>query len=240
MFEIIAITSIVVAAGLLQGLTGFGFVLIALPLLDFFIPLKTLIPLLCLLALCISLYLSIQLRKSIHFSRIGLMLLANIPGIPLGVLLLKQLPSATLSLALGMLMISFTAYQLLAKPQPRELGRASALFAGFSSGILGGSIGAGGPPVIIYSATQRWSKDEAKGTLAFFFFISGGMVVLMHAFTGLVTQTVIHYFTISIPALAVGILFGIALYKRISDHGYRKLAFVLVFLLGWMMVIRNI
>lgn len=240
MLETLSIAAIVLAAGLLQGLTGFGFVLIALPLLGFFIPIKTIIPLVCLLALFISLFLSIQLRQSIKLTHIGALLLATLPGIPLGVYLLKEVPAEYLAISLGLLMMVFTAYQLFARPTPRELGRLITSVAGFTSGILAGSIGAGGPPVIIYSTLQPWSKDEAKSTMACFFLISGGLVCVTHAFTGLVTQQVLHHLVISFPALIVGIGIGTKLYKHISDNSFRKLAFVLVFLLGSMMVYRNI
>ena len=240
MSESIALAAIILAAGLLQGLTGFGFVLIALPLLDLFLPLKTIIPLVCLLALCVSLMLSIQLRKTIAFRCIALLFAATVPAIPLGVYVLKHIPSEYLAISLSLLMISFTAYQLLNNPAPRSLGRPWTMLAGFLSGVLGGSIGAGGPPVIIYSALQPWSKDQAKGTLAFYFLISGATVSSMHTVSGLVTGEVLHLFLISLPSLAVGLFLGLFIYKRMSDIGYRKLAFILVFALGCMLLYNNI
>lgn len=240
MLEIIVLPLIIVAAGFLQGLTGFGFVLIALPLLGLFVPLKTVIPLLNMLALCISVYLSLKMRQSIRFRNITMLFLATLPGIPLGVYTLQQVSAQWLSLALGVLMISFTGYLFLAKPKPRPLGMPWTLSAGFFSGILAGSIGAGGPPVIIYSSMQPWSKDESKGTLAFCFSITSLLVLANHAISGLITKDVLEYFTIFSPALAIGIALGVFAYKHISDQGYRKLAFFLVFLLGCMMIFKNI
>ncbi|WP_404823691.1 sulfite exporter TauE/SafE family protein [Pseudodesulfovibrio thermohalotolerans] len=66
MLETVSIILIVLAAAFLQGLTGFGFGLIALPLLGFFLSIKTSVPLMVLLALIISLYLTIRLRKCIN------------------------------------------------------------------------------------------------------------------------------------------------------------------------------
>ncbi|MDC0335939.1 sulfite exporter TauE/SafE family protein [Pseudodesulfovibrio sp.] len=240
MFETIAIAAIVVIAGFLQGLTGFGFGLIALPLLGLFIPIKTVIPLIVMLGFCLTLTLTIQLRRSIRFRNMIMLFIATVPGIPLGVYLLKHLSAQPLSLALGALMISFTSYQLMVKPTPRPLGLPWTLTAGFLSGILGGSIGAGGPPVIIYSTMQPWSKDESKATLTFFFFVSTIVILANHAVSGLITGEVTTYFLTSLPALGVGIFLGTIAYKYISDQGYRKLALVLVFLLGCMMIIKNV
>ena len=47
-------------------------------------PIKTIIPLACLLALCICLILSIQLRKAISFRNIALLFAATVPAIPIG------------------------------------------------------------------------------------------------------------------------------------------------------------
>ena len=240
MLETIALTAIVVVAGFLQGLTGFGFVLIALPLLGLFIGIKTIIPLVILLALCISMTLSVQLRSSINLKSIYGLMAATIPGIPLGVYTLKHIPAEMLAIIVGIIMVAFTSYQLLAKPTAKQLGIPSTILAGFVSGVLAGSIGAGGPPVIVYSSLQPWTKDQAKATLAFYFAISGAMVSITHAYTGLITQEVLKLFLISIPALIVGILLGSIAYKKLSDHGYKKLAFIIVFILGCMMIYKNI
>lgn len=240
MQEILILTIVVVAAGFLQGLTGFGFVLIALPLLGFFIEIKTIIPLLILLALCISITLSIQLRNSINFKNIYRLMAATLPGIPLGVYALTHIPTPTLSIGLGVIMICFAGYQLYAKPKPIIMGILPTLFAGFSSGILAGSIGAGGPPIIIYSALEPWDKDQAKATLAFYFAISGACVSLTHASTGLITTEVVRMFLISLPALVFGLYMGTIAYTRLSDQGYKKLTFILVFILGCTMLYKNI
>jgi len=240
MLETIAIAAIVIVAGFLQGLTGFGFGLITLPLLGLFIGIKTIIPLVVLLALCISLTQTVQFRNAIKLKSIYTLIAATMPGIPVGVYTLKHIPAETLTIGLGALMVAFTSYQLLTKPTPRHLGIPSTVLAGFTSGILGGSIGAGGPPVIVYSTLQPWSKDQAKATLAFYFAISGSIVSMTHAYTGLITQKILHLFVISLPALAIGIFLGTITYTRISDRGYKKLALILVFILGCMMLYKNI
>ncbi|BCS87264.1 sulfite exporter TauE/SafE family protein [Pseudodesulfovibrio sediminis] len=240
MFDTISIISIVLLAAFIQGLTGFGFGLIALPLLGFFIDIKTNVPLIVLLAVFISMTLSWQLRSHIHAKTIGILMAATIPGIVLGVYVLKLLSASTLSIGLGVIMVLFTIYQLLLKPKTRELGHTVACIAGFSSGVLGGSIGAGGPPVIIYSTIQPWSKDRSKATLAAYFTISAWAIVATHAYTGLITKTVLYHFMTTFPALIGGTLLGTFAYTRISDHGYRNIALILVLILGGILIYRNI
>ena len=237
--ETTAIMGIILLAAFLQGLTGFGFALIALPLLGFFIDIKTSVPLMILLASIISLYLSLRLRKNVNLKSTSILTVATLPGIPLGTYALKNFSTQWLSLGVGGLMVLFTSYMLLYKPKPRPMGTALTSLAGFSCGALGSSIGAGGPPVIIYTTLQPWDKDQAKGTLAIYFSLCGFVTIAFHAFSGMITGEVLRLYTLSLPSLVVGIWLGTSAYKHLSDHGYRKLAFILVFVLGCMMLWKN-
>jgi len=238
--ETIAIVFIVLAAAFLQGLTGFGFGLIALPLLGFFLDIKTSVPLMILLAVIISLYLSFQLRKSIDLRCTFTLLVASLAGIPLGVYALKQVPPQGLSICVGVIMIVFTSHQFLARPKPRRSGKGLTVLAGFCSGVLGGSLGVGGPPVIVYIALQPWPKDQAKATLACFFALSGLVIIANQTLSGMITSEILHLYALSLPALLTGIFLGTKAYTRLSDNSYRQLAIALVFLLGCMMLYRNI
>jgi len=239
MIEFLSITLIVITAGFLQGLTGFGFGLIALPLLSLFIPFKTIVPLTLMLSLFITLILSVQLRSAINRQTVAILFVATLPGIPVGIYLLKHVPSEYLAIFVGILMVSFTSYQMLATPRPMKLGLHFTLGAGLTSGILTGSLSTGGPPVIIYSAMQPWTKDQTKATLASYFFISGCAGLIAHFFSGIITQSVLTHFIYLFPAMIVGISTGTMAYKRLSDHGYRRLAIIFVFLLGIMMIAKN-
>lgn len=240
MIETIALGLIVAAASFLQGLTGFGFALIALPLLSLLIPLKTAVPLLIMLALVISAYLSYQLRHDIRFKTIKVLFLSTLPAIPLGSYALAHFPSQPLSIIVGLLMVSFTSFQFLYKPAPKQLGVVPTALSGFISGLLAASIGAGGPPVIVYTAIQGWSKNETKSTLAFYFTLIGFLVLTTHAWNGLVTPRVINLFLATFPAMLIGMWGGTWAYKHLSDHGYKKIALAIVFVLGWMMLWENI
>jgi hypothetical protein len=240
MLETIAIVLIVLAAAFLQGLTGFGFGLIALPLLGFFLDIKVSVPLMILLSIVISLYLSFRLRKNVDLKCAFTLLAASVAGIPLGVYALKQIPPRGLSLCVGVIMVAFTSYQFLGRPEPRLFGKRLTALAGFCSGVLGGSLGVGGPPVIVFTALQPWSKNQAKATLAAFFAMSGLVIITTQAVSGMITGEVIHLYVRALPALVTGIFLGSKAYEHLSDKGYRNLALALVFALGCMMLYRNI
>ncbi len=228
------------AAGFIQGLTGFGSVLISLPLLSLFLPIKTVIPVVTLFGLTITIFHSIALRTHLRFKRLTVLVAATLPGLPLGVWALTALPAWVLTLAVGLMLVPYGLQALLFTPRPRNLGRGWAALAGFLAGILGGAIGASGPPVIVYTALQPWPRDQAKALLAGYFLTTGGCVVAGQALGGVVTSQVLLYFAGSVPALALGLGLGVWAYARMGERGYRRSMHLLILALGLFMAIRGL
>ncbi len=240
MLEIVALVAIISLAGLVQGLTGFGSVLVALPLLSLFIDIRTVIPLATLFALVISLNLSISLWPHIRWKRTLILLAFTAPGIPLGIWMLKYGNVSWLQIVLGMVLVCFSLNALLSQKIKHAPGNGWAALAGFSCGFLSASIGAGGPPVIIYASSQPWHKDEIKALMAGYFLITGSFVSCGYVFSGLITLKILKYTAISIPTMLLAVHLGQRLYNRLSGQDYRKLVQVLILCLGLIMVYRSL
>jgi len=84
------VSLILFLAGFNQGISGFGVILVAIPLLMLFLDIKTVVPLTALSALVIAVTLFIQLKDRFDFGKIKPLLIGAIPGIPVGVFLLKE------------------------------------------------------------------------------------------------------------------------------------------------------
>lgn len=240
MNEYILIICVVFFGGFLQGLTGFGSILTSLPLLAMFMDIRTVIPLISLFALVINGVLFLQLRKHVHWRKLIAMLAATLPGIPLGVHALKTWNPGWLTLGIGIILVLFSAYSLLAHPRPRNLGRGWAAFAGFLAGALGGSIGANGPPVIVYSALQPWNKHEIKSMLCAYFFTAGLCISTTHLLSGLITSQVATFFVAGLPSLGLGLAGGMFAYRHIPGESYRRIALLLLGILGCFMLYKTI
>lgn len=223
-------------AGFTQGLTGFGSVLVSLPLLAFFFRIQTVVPLVSLSALCISVLLTVELRHHLRWRRIAPLLLTAIPGIPVGVHLLKTVSTGTLQALVGVVLVSYSLYMLLSNIPARALSTRWGYLSGFLSGCLGGSIGAAGPPVIIYTSLQPWDKDAIKSTLVGYFVMLGAMVSLSQGLAGLITRQVLILFAVGLVPLIAGVWLGSHCYRRIPVERYRKVITALVMLLGWFML----
>ena len=140
---------IVLAGAFTQGLTGFGSALVSLPLLVLLMDIRVAVPFSVLNGLLITAVLSLQLKSHLDWRKIGPLLAGFLPGVAAGVLFLKKTSEPLFMLLLGLMLIGFSLYRLLAHPRPVRLGRVWGLGAGFASGAISGAFSAGGPPSII-------------------------------------------------------------------------------------------
>jgi len=229
---------IILIAGFTQGVTGFGFGLLAIPLLSLFINIKTAVPLCSLLGILVTAFLSLRLRNHIDRRKILPLLLGCIPGVAAGTLVLKNAPTELLSLLMGIMLIAYSLYRLTIRQQPRSIDSRWAYVAGFFTGAISSAFSAGGPPTIIYTTLRGWDKNEIKATLSGFFLTGGLIVITAHALTGLTTGLVLHYFLYSAPVVVGGVFVGSLLYDRIDTTAYLKLLQCMLLAMGVLMIIK--
>jgi uncharacterized protein len=229
---------IALLAGFTQGLSGFGSVLVALPLLAFFLDFGIAVPLVSTWGMSINLILMVQMRPHLRLQHIGPLTAAALPGIPLGVYILTHVAVRVLELLLGGLLVVFSLYFLWSGGKTRQLSRGWAYAAGFCSGFLGGSLASSGPPVIVYTALQPWPKDEIKSTLTGFFFLSGLVILAAQALSGLFTPEVLNRSLFSIPFIILGVFLGSACYHRLATARYRQVVVGLITLLGLLTLLK--
>jgi len=220
-------------AGLIQGLTGFGSALMAVPLLSLFLDLTQVVPLATLQGVAITFCLSWQLRRSLSLQRIGPLLLGSLPGVLFGVTLLKYADPAAMKLLLGAMVTGYALYALLSRPVvERRLHPFWGYLAGFATGAIASAFSAGGPPTIIYTTLAGWSKDSIKATLSGFFLCAGLLAAGAHLTAGLTTVTVVRYFAATLPFVLLGVWVGSRFYQRINQAHYLRAVFGCLAVMG--------
>lgn len=239
MAETFCLCLITYLGGLIQGMTGFGVMLVALPLMALIIDIKTAIPLIMMLGLIMNVILVCQLARHVQTRKWLPLLIASLPGVPVGVYILKTLEPQWLELLVGVVVIGTVAATWRHRPSKAELKRHWTLAAGFSAGFLYASIGAAGPPVIVYTALQPWPKHQIKATLVTFFCISGALVLALQFFSGVVTPEVGRHFIHCLLPLLAGIFTGVRLFDHIDQSLYKRAIYILLFALGAMMLVKG-
>lgn len=160
-----------VFAGIIRGIVGFGLLLVATPLLILLHPPKLAIA--ALIVPTIPTDITILYRDGIPFSvireRWSVFSIAVL-GTATGVLGLVVLSPALLSLIVAMYIagyLLFSRYESVVHGYAK--GRDMGLASGALSGLLGGSTGLAGPPIVAYLHAQDLERATFTSTLALFF-----------------------------------------------------------------------
>ncbi|HAS90237.1 MAG TPA: sulfite exporter TauE/SafE family protein [Desulfovibrio sp.] len=240
MSPLLLIPAIFFTAGFVQGLTGFGAALVAMPLMAFIIDIKLAVPICTLCGLFININMTLKLRKSLDWAKIIPLIAGCIPGSIFGTLVLKEVNGYYIRLFLGILVTAFSGYSLLAKPVRLNLNNKWGYLPGFLTGAIGSAVSAGGPPSIIYTSIQGWSKESIKATLVSFFLFSGTMAASGHLISGLTTFYAFKIFLASALPIFVGTNLGNSLSTHISDNFYRRIVMLLLVIMGLMLIFQNV
>lgn len=232
MLIFILLSFIAAFGGFTHGLTGVGVITVALPLMALIVDMKTVIPMVGLLALSINIVLGLQLHKAMDWRLCSPLLIGAVPGIPVGVYVLKTVPSSLLQTVLGGVLMAYGLYAVIQTPVQKNLSLFWAWLAGFLAGGLGGSIGASGPPIIVYTSILPWPKDTIKATMIAFFLCTNLGISTMHTVTGLITLKVLTFYAVSLPGLALGCLLGVMCYGHVQTQTYKWLMSWLILVFG--------
>ncbi len=219
-----------------QSLTGFGTGLVSMALLPALVGIRESAPLVALTAGTLELALVIRYRDTLNVQSVWRLLLAALVGIPLGIVLLRNLDERVVLTFLGIILVGYPVYALFNPHLPKLDGRPWPYLFGFVAGLLGGAYNTSGPPVIIYGDSHRWSPAEFKANLQGFFLLNDALVIASHALNGNLTSWVWQTYLMTIPGIAFGMIGGLALSRFINPATFRKIVLALLIVLGLRMI----
>jgi len=224
-------------AGIVQGLTGFGAGLLAIPLLCLIMDVKLAVSLCIISTLIITTTMAYDLRRYLDYRKILPLLVGSLPGIFIGTLLLKIVDPNLIKLLLGIFLIGISCFNLVFKSQAINPPVVWGYLAGFLSGVINAAVAAGGPPAIIYTTLHDWKKEEMKATLTGFFLLNGYLTAGVHAATGMIDMTTLSYFAVTLPFVLAGTALGSRVTGRINRRRYLQIVYGLLMALGVLMLV---
>lgn len=215
-------------ATLVRSTFGFGESLIAVPLLSLFIPIELAVPLAVLISVFIAALVLVQDHRKVHFKSAQWLIIFAVLGIPIGLLLLIYGRESVVKSALGIFIIGYALYALFSKRQLKldSDHKAWLFLCGFISGILGGSYGLNGPPLVLYGNLRRWSARHFRATLQAYFLPAGIAGLLGFWYQGLLTSSVFYYFFIAIPVIVPAVFLGRYLNRQLKDGAFLKAIYI--------------
>ena len=160
---LLAAISILLFAGTVKGTLGFGAALIATPLLIQVLPPKFVLTILVLPIALTNVGLLVTDGVPWSFLHGQLMFFASLVlGAIVGALGLIVLPVNILYLALSGYIVGFLAFQQYeSRIQSLANRRGFKAFSGAAAGLLGGSIGVAGPPIVTYMYAQTQNSPRS-------------------------------------------------------------------------------
>ena len=158
---------IVFLAGILTGVTGFGFSVLSVPLLLLvFPPHEVVVIALCLVPVTSAvLLLWPGLRGRIRVRTVASLTAFSVLGLPLGIILFEHFDPLWVTGLIGVVLVAYAGYGLRADGT-LTIGRRWVAPSGVLGGILATSTGLSGPAVAMYVHGRRVSVREQAATMA--------------------------------------------------------------------------
>jgi uncharacterized membrane protein YfcA len=239
-FWIVALGAI--AAGFVQGLSGFGFGMVAMSFWAWTLEPRLAAVLTVCGALTGQLVAAATVRRGFDRTRLWPFVLGGLAGIPLGVAVLPQLDMVVFKLLLGLLLVLWCPAMLLAKQLPRITrgGRVADAVVGLAGGVMGGLGGFTGVLPTLWCTLRGMDKDVQRAVIQNF-----NLAMLLVTFgtylaTGLVTREALPLLAIAVPAMLVPTLLGAKLYHGISEARFRQLVLGMLTLSGAAMLAASV
>ena len=229
---LVAAFAIVLTAGAISGLTGFGFALVSVPPLLLLFDPPTVVALGKVATLTAGWALIVDAWREIRVRDVLALLPWAFVGLAAGSALLTLLSAAYVKLLASAVVIGF-ALLLLRGERPRggEAPWATAV-AGLTSGTLATSVGLSGPPVVLLFTLRGYGVHAFRTTIATYFLAIDLVGLPLLLLGGAIGPSELASAAILAPAGLGGRLLGMRLARRVGIAAFRRLTLVLLLLTG--------
>jgi uncharacterized membrane protein YfcA len=246
---VLVLAAVCLLASTIVGFSGFGFALIAVPLLTLMLDLKFVVPMELLLATFSVIVLSIN---NLHFVRnakiivsIGLIFAGTIVGIIIGANLLANFDTGILKRVLGVVVVLFAAHIFFRKrventgspgSRNRLLRIIVPLVVGFLSGIAGGMFGTSGPPLVIYVDHFAEDKSAFRAVILAIFVLHNLFRMSLYIHHSLLTLEIAKFALCLLPVVCLGLYVGSKMHFKVNEQTFSRAVAVLLLISGLLLL----
>ena len=235
-FAILAIA----ASSVVIGTVGFGFALVAAPVLLLYLePQQVVVVINGLIGLMLAMVLVRNWRHLELRPSMGLVL-GGLAATPIGVLALNSASPGVLRITIAIVIIVLALVSLKNIQLPFARSKVAGPSFGFLTSLATTTIAIGGPIAAIYAISQEWKPDRIRATLALLFITSDIVAFALYAATGLVTRDTLANIGVMIPGLIIGSGLAAVLVNRINDRIFRYAMIAVIVVAGSATLIREL
>lgn len=226
------VVGIAFLAGVMFGYTGWGAGLVAMPLLTLLFGPVEALAIFIIGALLVIVHIAPDAARKAEWRAISLLLVGQAVFIPLGSIVLFYIDPELLRRAIGVVIIAAALVILRGWRFPERPGIWVGALTGTVSGFLNGSVGLGGPALVIYMLSTAASAIQQRANLVIInTWVS--VLVLSSLFIGggLSLETVFRGLA-SAPAQWLGAMLGVWMFSVLRDEMFRNISLIALVILG--------
>lgn len=216
-------------ASFFATVSGFGYALIATPILSTVINIKFAIMAVLVTTMVLRGITMWRVWGQFNWNTVIMTTLGSAVGTAPGSYALKLMSVETLEIFLGsvLLIATFLMSQQYTVPVANKtLGRFT---AGAISGFFSASTSVGGPPLVLYFLNEKQDKDTMRANMIWIFGLSSVLVMVGHFFAGNVDAiTDWSLLLFMLPAMFLGIYLGEKFFFRLNQHLFKRLSLIIV------------
>ena len=223
--EIYFIIFTVFIASIVRGFNGFGFSATCISGFSFIMPAIEIVPIILILEVMISIFMIPYIRNKIDWNFVIKILIGIIIGSPIGLFLLKYLPSELTHLLICIIIIFFSILLMNGYSNQKINNNYAKISTGFIAGTINGFSLLGGMPVALFLLVTNIQPAVIRGSLAALFFLTDTYAFVLSFFAGIVDMTTIYRTIPLIFILPIGVFIGDKFFVKSKEETYRKVVF---------------
>lgn len=225
---------VVLIAHFLEGITGFGCTVLAMPFCIMLTGIKVAKPVLTICGALLCLYVVLVSYKDILWKQYLRIIIFVGIGLPIGMWAFNKLPENVLKKILAIFMIVVSIRGLLicyrGSKRTKPINDYLLNFILFIGGCIHGAFTSGGPLVIIYAAEKLKNKSNFRSTLCMVWVTLNVIIVGQTFAKGDITPQVMKLLLFSLPFLLVGAILGNYAHYKIKDTIFSKMVYIVLFI----------
>lgn len=221
---------VVLLAAFFATVSGFGFALVATPLLTLFLDAKEAVVLVLLAGFVLRAITMIRNRRNFEWHTVLLVTFGSLLGIVPGSVALKVISIEQLEIFLGVILLAATflmGRKIDFKITNKTIGR---LAAGFLSGFFGSATSVSGPPLVLYFLNEKMDKDLMRANMIWCFGLNGTLMLIGSYLAGTMQYVAVEQGSVlySMTALLLSWWLGEKLFYKLNQHLFRRLSLIIV------------
>ncbi len=230
--NILTLSLIIFIASVVRGFTGFGLALVAVPLIQFLMPVTDTAVFIAMINLIFSILYYHRSKEIVKEQPLGTMALWTGIGVAAGAVILKFVNPGYIQLVWGVLIIFIVIALVRGLNLNIKSDRAAMTLSGILGGVLAGATGITGPPVAIILSSIRTPKENFNAIISIFILFAVSYALVFYLISGLIRTETLMLALCCIPALLTGLYTGDRLVARISQNTFTAVVYVVLVIMG--------